>query len=127
MRRPALIALLAAATLAFPAGAAAALTPFQTPSRQIVCLYVTEMGPAPLIRCDLRFLNDRAVVLPGSGRARLLKVTDAVGDPGAPVLRYGSSRRFGRFTCTSRSTGLTCRHRGNGHGFTVRRASQRVY
>ena len=61
---------------------------------------------APLV---LLFLNDRAVLLSAGKRARLVKVTDVIGDIHARVLRYGTSRAFGRFTCTSRTTALTCR------------------
>ena len=60
-------------------------------------------------------------------RARKVKVADAVGDPSSPVLAYGKSRGFGRFTCTSRTTGLTCRDRRSGHGFAVSRERQRLF
>ena len=122
-----------AAALALPALAPAAVTnrPFNTPSGKIVCAYIhyPELKPplGPAIRCDLLFLNDRAVYLGTSGKAQKVHVTDAVGDPRAKKLAYGTSRRFGRFTCTSRTTGLTCRNRNNGHGFTVSRESQKVF
>ena len=67
------------------------------------------------------------MILEAGRRARKVKVTDAVGDPSSPVLAYGKSRRFGRFTCTSRTTGLTCRDRRSGHGFTVSRERQRLF
>jgi hypothetical protein len=44
-----------------------------------------------------------------------------------PVLAYGHSRSVGRFTCTSRTTGLTCRDRRSGHGFEVSRERQRLF
>jgi hypothetical protein len=57
----------------------------------------------------------------------VVKVTDAVGDPHSPVLAYGTIRASGRFTCTSRTTGLTCRDRPSGHGFEVSRQRQRLF
>ena len=58
--------------------------------------------------------------------SRLIHVTDTLGDPKAPVLGYGKTKRVGPFTCTSRRTGLSC-HNRNGHGFTVSRERQTVH
>ena len=79
------------------------------------------------IRCDLLFLNDRAVVLRPLGKGRIVKVTDAAGNPRSRTLAYGTSTRFGIYTCTSRRSGLTCKSRRTGHGFTVSRQFQRVF
>ncbi|MBI5107002.1 MAG: hypothetical protein HZB46_18810 [Solirubrobacterales bacterium] len=130
MTAPRLLLPLAVAGLlatAAPASAKLTITPFQTPTKQIRCAYMSGDGFGPLIRCDLLFLNDRAVVLDKTGKARRATVTDTVADPKGKVLGYGKSRRFGRFTCTSRRTGLTCRNRANGHGFTVSRERQKVW
>jgi hypothetical protein len=113
--------------LASAVTATAKVVDFQTPSKRIVCAYVTGVGERAFVRCDLRFLNDRAAVLEAGRKARKVKVTDAVGDPRSPVLAYGKSRSFGRFTCTSRTTGLTCRDRRSGHGFEVSRERQRLF
>jgi hypothetical protein len=43
------------------------------------------------------------------------------------ILRYGHSKSFGRFTCTSRLTGMTCVNRYNGHGFKASKASYRFF
>ena len=126
MIRPSIL-LACALALAPAAPAAAKVVDFQTPSKRIVCAYATGTGEPAFIRCDLRFLNDRAVILEAGRRARKVKVTDAVGDPSSPVLAYGRSRSFGRFTCTSRTTGLTCRDRRSGHGFEVSRQRQRLF
>jgi hypothetical protein len=125
IRRSLLLA--ASLVLACAAPAAAKIVDFQTPSKRIVCMYATGIGERAFIRCDLRFLNDRAVILEAGRGARKVKVTDAVGEPGSPVLAYGKSRTFGRFTCTSRTTGLTCRDRSSGHGFEVSRQRQRLF
>ena len=117
----------ACAACALPAAAQAADTTFRTPSGKILCLYFDPPEEAPQIRCDLLFLNDRAAILRSSGKARIIKVTDAAGHPRSRAIAYGTSRRFGIYTCTSRRSGLTCRNRRSGHGFTVSRESQKVF
>ena len=98
---------------------------FQTPSKKIACRIYDE-GTGLVIRCDLFFLNDRAVRMTRHGRARLIHVTDTIGDPKAPVLHYGKTKRVVPFTCTSRRSGLSC-HNRSGHGFTVSREHQSVH
>ncbi|HEY1369627.1 MAG TPA: DUF6636 domain-containing protein [Gaiellaceae bacterium] len=46
--------------------------------------------------------------------------------PAYVTLRYGSTRRSGPFTCSSRVTGLTCRSRA-GHGLFISRQSWRAW
>jgi hypothetical protein len=104
-----------------PVPASAAERSFQTPSGRIGCLMTSHF-----VRCDPLFLNDRALELGRHGRGRLVRISDTVFDPGAPVLRYGRRARLGVFSCTSRRTGLTCRTR-RGHGFSVSRERQRVF
>jgi hypothetical protein len=116
-----LVALLGAAVPAL-----ARDTVFATPSKKIACRIYDPAKQGLEIRCDLFFLNDRAVRMTRRGRARLIHVTDTIGDPRAPVLHYGKTKRVGPFTCTSRRTGLSC-HNRNGHGFTVSREHQSVH
>jgi hypothetical protein len=118
-------ALVLAALLAAAVPAVAKDTVFQTPSKKIACRVYDE-GQGLVIRCDLFFLNDRAVRMTRRGKARLIHVTDTIGDPKAQVLAYGKTKRVGPFTCTSRRTGLSC-HNRNGHGFTVSRERQSVH
>ena len=113
--------------LTCPAAAQAEFKRFQTPSGQIMCAYFDVADDGPQIRCDLLFLNDRAAVVMRSGKGRIVKVTDAVGDPRSRRLAYGTSARFGIYTCTSRRSGLTCRNRSSRHGFTVSRQSRKVF
>jgi hypothetical protein len=121
-----LAATLTAALLA-AAPAEAATRSFQTPSRQIGCLMSTGARAADtFVRCDPRFLNDRALTLSARGRGRTIRISDTVADPDAPVLAYGRRIRLGPFTCLSRRTALTCRNR-RGHGFTVSRQRQRTF
>jgi hypothetical protein len=115
------VALLAAASPAIARDAT-----FHTPSKKIHCRVFTPAKSSAEIRCDLFFLNDRAVTMTRTGRARLVHVTDTIADPAAAVLRYGKTRHFGPFTCTSRTTGLSC-HSKAGHGFTVSRQRQSVH
>ena len=128
MRRPLpLIVAATCAALAFPPAAQAVFKTFRAPSGQILCAYFTPFEGALQIRCDLLFLNDRAAVLRPSGKGRLTRVTDVAGNPRSRTLAYGTSRTFGIYTCTSRRSGLTCKVRRTGHGFTVSRQSQRVF
>jgi len=119
---PALAALAALAALPAAGSGAAAPKRFQTPSKQIACMY-----PAPQLRCDMLFLNDRAAVVGRHGKGRIVKITDTVADPKARVLAYGRSLRLGPYTCTSRRTALTCRNRATKHGFTISRERRKVF
>jgi hypothetical protein len=105
----------------------AGLKAFQTPSKRIRCAYITGSDTPATIRCDMLFLNDRAAVVTHRGKGRIVHVTDTVSDPGARILKYGTTTRFGDFTCTSRETGLTCRSRRSRHGFTISTRSRTVF
>jgi hypothetical protein len=108
---------------------------FSTPSRNIGCV-----GDSTHVRCDIRQTRTKPPPKPRScrydwgnyfalrqrGRASRVCVSDsAMGSP--RILRYGRSQRFGRgITCTSRTTGLTCRNR-DGHGFFLSRERVRLF
>jgi uncharacterized protein DUF6636 len=133
-----LLLALALLPAAVTATAASATTPdfFQTPSRNIGCIYVAPLAATdqPYLRCDigsgLRPLPRR----PGScdldwgygysmydtGRAEPFCAGDTAKDPRAPVLSYGRTWRKGPFTCLSRSVGLRCTNRSR-HGFFLSR------
>lgn len=100
---------------------------FRSPSGNIYCAYIRSDDVPAQIRCDMNFLNDRAAVVKRRGRARFVKVTDTVGDPDAPKLAYGRTRRFGKLRCTSRRSGMTCRSQISGHGFKISRERQRTF
>jgi hypothetical protein len=128
MRRLAAVAALAlVAVLAATATAEAKVRFFRTPSHNIVCVYSSKGGPGPYLRCDVLSLNDVGFTLDRRHRGKRRHVTDSANDPRSKTIPYGTSRRFGPFTCTSRTTGLTCRGRRSGHGFFLSRAAQRVY
>jgi hypothetical protein len=118
---------------------------FRTPSRNIVCGWSiapsgegsiecgikTGLKPPPKpITCQAGDPNDKRVSLRETGRAAPVL---CAGDPGpflseakARVLGYGSSQRIGAITCTSETTGLTCRNRA-GHGFFLSRERWRTF
>lgn len=118
---------------------------FKTPSGNIVCGYgiapdgsgSVECGvksglkpPPPRVACSAGDPNDKRVSLTANGRA--VPVTCA-GDPGpfvsestASVLGYGQSWSGGGISCSSATTGLTCKNRV-GHGFFLSRASWRTF
>jgi hypothetical protein len=47
--------------------------------------------------------------------------------PGTPVLEYGESTTVGDFTCTSSTSGVTCRHDPSEKGFTLARAGHQLF
>jgi hypothetical protein len=119
-------ALVVIAALAVPASASADKH-FQSPSHNIICAYFSKGGPGPFVRCDLLSANDVGYAVYRHGKGKKLKVFDSVFSPHAKTLKYGHSRRFGRFTCKSRRSGLTCKNRRNGHGFKVSRQKSKVF
>ena len=122
--RAALLAAAAVVLLALPAPASARLQRFQTPSHKIACGYETSDRE---LRCDVLYLNDVGFRLQSKGKGKRIQITDTVADPKARVLSYGTSRDYGPFRCTSRRSGLTCKTRANGHGFTLSRKNQKVF
>jgi hypothetical protein len=121
------------AALVVPAGAAAAVH-FRTPSGNIGC-YVdrsfircdisrTAAKPPPQpASCELDYGN--AFEMSRTGRPRRICHGDTVLG-GRRVLSYGETLRSGAFTCTSRSSGLTCRNAG-GHGWFLSRERVRLF
>jgi hypothetical protein len=119
------VALLAAAGRALPAGASAFR--FQTPSHKIACV-----GTATYIRCDARFqtrysapaykskgcdLDWGPLTMGPRGRVEVLCAGETALNPKAAVLPSGKSKLSGgKFRCTSRTSGLRCQNR-SGHGW----------
>ncbi|MGE5272665.1 MAG: DUF6636 domain-containing protein [Verrucomicrobiota bacterium] len=120
---------------------------FRTPSGNIVCGYgIAPDGSASMecgirsglkpppkpIHCGAGDPNDKRVGLTETGPARPVL---CAGDPGpllpqvqatARVLGYSSTIRIGGITCSSATTGLTCRNRA-GHGFFLSRQNWRTF
>ena len=123
--------------LAAPASAPAADPQmWQTPSKNIACVTFEAS-----LRCDMRVLGNPAPPTPEScngdygnafgvtrraSRGRRLCVTDAVGGPGTPTVRYGTTWRRNGFRCRVRRSGVRCVNR-RGHGFALRRGRQRLF
>ncbi len=116
---------------------------FQTPSKNIGCVYVKPFAATdkPYLRCDigggLHPLPPRpkscdldwgyGYQLAGAtGRAAPFCAGDTARDPKAPVLQYGRTWRRGPFTCVSQTIGLRCRNRA-GHGFFLSRQHSYVF
>jgi hypothetical protein len=130
------------ATLALALSVPAAATPsrivsFRTPSGNINCIY----GDQPhYVRCDIRSgLRPKpphpqncdleygdSVSMNRASRAHLVCHGDTTIDPRARVVKYGKSITVGPFTCTSRTSGLTCRNAA-GHGWFLSRESYRLF
>jgi uncharacterized protein DUF6636 len=140
MRRLALLALVACA-LAVGAAAADASTIswFKTPSKNIYCAWFHEPGSRQSLRCDVQSLAHKAPKPHGcqfdwgssfgmnaTGRASALCVSDSVHDRRAKTLAYGRTRKYGAFSCTSKTTGLRCTNR-SGHGFSLNRDRYKLF
>ena len=143
MRRLMILAtgLLLLALAALPAGAEPTAHPsafkaFQTPSKMIGCYYTT--GPT-VLRCDTvyhtKYYNKKscregvygdAFAMSRSGKARPICRSDTAINPSAHKLRYGTTKHYGPYTCTSRTTGLTCKNK-RGHGWKLSKQKQRVF
>ncbi|MGA0539005.1 DUF6636 domain-containing protein [Neotabrizicola sp. VNH66] len=129
--------LLGGASLAGPAAAQDYLV-FRSPTGNIHCAIWTgewagvrcdmmELTPTYRKRpadCDLEWGQSFAVDAQGGGY--LACVGDSVMDPNAFTLGYGKSVSLGAFTCSSAKTGMTCTN-GQGHGFQIAKAKQKVF
>jgi hypothetical protein len=112
---------------------------FQSPTGNIHCgLHQWDAGSS--VRCDLMELTPtytqqppgcdydwgQSFGLDAQGKGYLACVSDAVADPSNPVLGYGQAVSLGGISCVSAKTGMTCTN-GEGHGFSIARAKQRLY
>jgi hypothetical protein len=118
---------------------------FRSPSGNIHCYYDPKAyapnGTKPLLTCGLRHadyamrLQRRCLAGDWHGfglRANTKPTLFCTGNPNFSIrpvyttLAYGKSWTRGRFTCTSRITGVTCRNAG-GHGLFFSRQSYRIW
>jgi hypothetical protein len=134
VKRPAPARLLVAAALALLSIAVAAAPAlgssfkgFVSPTRNIGCV-MDSTG----VRCDIRehswptppkpksceFDYGGGLFVGTKGKAEFICASDTALEAG-PVLPYGSSKRFGRFRCTSEESGMRCVNTRNGHGFVL--------
>jgi hypothetical protein len=115
------------------APASAALRIFQSPTENIGCA-ISSGGDGVDARCDIAARNWRPPAKPAScqldwgqgvfvgqtGRAGYVCAGDTALHEG-PRLAYGRSISLGHLRCTSRTSGVTCTNRSDGHGFTISR------
>ena len=115
------------AVLTAASSAGASTSAFKSPTGNITCVMSTRDGG--FAQCELRSMaRNGGFFVPYRGRGSRYDVAyyDDLADQRF-VLGYGESRRLSRFTCVSRSSGMTCRNRVTGHGFTISRQSQTVF
>ncbi len=110
---------------------------FQTPTRNIHCTIFEDEG---LLRCDI--IKNRAKLPPKpkdcdldwgnafgmglTGAAQRACHGDTIVAGTNPVLGYGKTWRKGGFTCTSKTTGLTCTNRDK-KGWEISQTKQRLF
>ena len=131
MRPAAVLAVFVAAALSPHADAKSTIVRFQTPSKNIGCIYSAELGRRAYLRCDilsgLRPEPKRPCPVDWTGFSMTAKsragetcAGDTVYDRAARTIPYGRSWRQGGFRCTVRRIGLRCRNTA-GHGFFLSR------
>lgn len=109
---------------------------FQSPSGDIGCVISDEdvrcdvqnstFEPPPKpADCDLDWGS--ALVVQPDKRGEFLCHGDAAMNASAEKLEYGHSTRLGPFVCGSSQSGMTCTHEPSDHGFTVSKASYRLF
>jgi hypothetical protein len=130
-------ALIALALL--PAAAHAARGPFQSPSGNIGCIVDTSYGA----RCDIANKDwsrgprpkgcptftdwGQGLIVGKTGKGHIVCAGDTALSNGGGTLGYGKSKSAGRFTCTSRTSGVTCRNTRNNHGFFISKQKYRLF
>ena len=129
-----------AVVVAIPSMAAAQdYITFQSPTGNIQCgLYRDGAGAS--VRCDMSQLTPSYTKRPAGcefdfgssfalnavGKGILACVSDPAGGPNSPVLGYGQAVSLGGISCVSAKTGMTCTN-GDGHGFSISKAKQKLY
>jgi hypothetical protein len=132
-------AAIAAGTLAAPASAR--ITFFQSPAKNIHCVYLSAPNVStPSVRCDTDFATrfrrrpancefdfGRAFYVTSRGHGRAICVSDSANSPNASKLAVGAVRRFGPFACKAPArTSVRCTST-RGHGFLLAPSRQLVY
>lgn len=134
-RTSAVLAAVSAAAIATTTPAQAKPGGFTSPSGNIGC-YIT----AGWVRCDIEEHSwptpsrpasceldyGQGVTVARRGRGHFVCAGDTALRSGPP-LAYGKRRRAGRFTCVSRTSGMRCFNRRNGHGFSLSRDVYRLF
>ena len=101
------------------AAPAQAITFFNSPSGNIGCV-IGKTGA----RCDIR---ERSWHPPPKPSWCHLDWGQGLSIAGHQALGYGRSIQRGRFRCASRTSGIRCVNRRNGHGFKLSRQQRRRF
>ncbi|HVP74919.1 MAG TPA: hypothetical protein VMS63_02770 [Gaiellaceae bacterium] len=105
---------------------------FKNPSGNARCVAVVGSTDGGFVACAV-LSTWTATLTPGVWS---VSVQGPVGPPShpdnwisasVPVLRYGTTRHFGVFRCTSLTIGLLCWSRVSSHGFLLSRQHQLVF
>jgi hypothetical protein len=94
---------------------------------RIDCSIINRQGPTALARpssCTQSWGHTYSVEGRGQARMTCSRVPGPVNY--TDIATYGLTAQFGDITCTSESTGLTCRNAA-GHGFFLSRRQQNVF
>lgn len=112
---------------------------FQTPSGNIRCTIVSDLGG--FVRCDMRQLTPTYTQRPDDcdldwgtafgiandgNSGEVICHGDTLFGADAMKLEYGKMLEVGGFECLAEKTGLTCKN-ALGHGFTLSKARQKVF
>ncbi|MFL5846323.1 MAG: DUF6636 domain-containing protein [Solirubrobacteraceae bacterium] len=126
MTRTIMLAALVAAVV--PATASAKVSWFHSPSGNIQCEVASKDSRGTYAYCQT-FDPVASVKLSAKGASKVCTGAACVGDgpPEAFTLGYGKAVEIGIFRCTSRTSGMTCRVIGKGHGFTISRSGIRRF
>ncbi|MBL8701490.1 MAG: hypothetical protein JNK67_24135 [Alphaproteobacteria bacterium] len=134
----ALAGILAAAAIASaePTRSGHAVVAFRSPSGNVHCVIDATPGQTATAACELRDYSGPAPVKPADceldwvagasldakGAVALFACQgDTIQDPRSRSLEYGAAITLGGITCSSATTGITCKL-GSGRGFLVSRA-----
>jgi hypothetical protein len=120
---------------------------FKSPTGNINCIY-SDYDNKPEVRCDIMQFTpsfktvppgtsnevirctpqklNAFVITPNGSSGSAFCPTDVAIDGEQVVLAYGQTFKRGGLLCTSETTGVTCMNAA-GHGFSLSRASQKIF
>jgi hypothetical protein len=144
MKRRYPIAAVALAVGVLAAPASAHLTFFQSPAKNVHCVYLSTRGApmveTPTVRCDTDFPTrftrkpancefdfGGAFQVTARGHGRAICVSDSANSKTAARLKVGVERHFGPFTCKSAARNAMRCTSARGHGFLLSPTRQLVY
>lgn len=129
----------ASAALALTGQAFASTSPFfESPSRNIGCVIIEGTArcdiltrswkpPARPAKCPHVVNFGQGLIVSRSGPSRFVCAGDTSMNPQAPILAYGHTITRGGFSCSSATSGVTCRSTATGHGFFISRQGYRLF